>query len=269
MKLGINTYTYMWSIGYPGAMPEKPISAVGLLEKAHQLGVKVVQFGPNLPLDKLDEASLSEFHQCATSWGIEVELATRGLETDHLVSQLELCRRLGSTFLRTIPELNGQSVDAVQIPEYILRLLPMLAEGGIRLGLENGKIPAKELRWAVEEMNHPLVGIVLDTTNSLAVPEGWKEVTRALAPYVMCLHYKDFIMKRFWNMMGFICEGRPAGQGQVETDWLLEALKESRYDFNIIVELWPPEQETLSKVIELEQAWAEESVAYLRRFVKD
>jgi hypothetical protein len=43
----------------------------------------------------------------------------------------------------------------------------------------------------------------------------------------------------------------------------------SKYDYNVILELWPPEQDSLDKTIELEQAWALESVPYLRRYIKD
>jgi len=109
--------------------------------------------------------------------------------------------------------------------------------------------------------------VVLDTVNSLAVPEGWKDVARTLAPHTLCLHYKDFAIKRAWHMMGFICEGTPSGQGQVDTRWLLDTLKASPYDFNVIIELWPPEQASLEDTIRLEQQWAEKSVPYLRQYI--
>ena len=285
MKLGINTYTYMWSIGFEGARPERPLTALGLLEKAHELGVRVVQIGPNLPLDRLPEAELDRLDRQAREWGIELELGTRGLETDHLAGQVGLCRRFGSTLLRTVPEIGGQTPETQDIPGYLREILPLLEQAGpvlspstplgvnyvegVRLAMENGKIPAEELRGVLEEVNSPLVGIVLDSVNSLAVPEGWKHVTQVLAPYTMCLHFKDFVVKRVWHMMGFVCEGRPAGQGQLDTPWLLETLKASHYDFNVILELWPPEQKTLPETIALEQAWAEESISYLRQYVKD
>jgi len=110
---------------------------------------------------------------------------------------------------------------------------------------------------------------VLDMVNSLAVPEGWKEVTRLLAPYTMCVHYKDFTIQRAWHMMGFICEGTPSGKGMVETEWLLETLKTSPYDYNVIIELWPPELPDLDDTIALEQQWAVESVSYLRKYIQD
>jgi sugar phosphate isomerase/epimerase len=111
--------------------------------------------------------------------------------------------------------------------------------------------------------------VVLDMVNSLAVPEGWKQVAEVLAPYTMCLHLKDFVVQRVWNMMGFTVEGRPAGKGQVDLPWLFDTLKASQYDFNVIIELWPPEQPTLEETIALEHAWAVESVPALRAYVKD
>lgn len=67
--------------------------------------------------------------------------------------------------------------------------------------------------------------------------------------------------------MGFILEGRPTGQGQLDIPRLMDTLKESRYDFNVIVELWPPEQETLERTVALEQSWAEESIQYMRNYL--
>jgi len=269
MKLGINTYTYMWSIGFDGAWPEKPMTALNLLEKAKWLGVKVVQVGPNLPLLKLSDRELDQFVKTAQDWGIELELGTRGLEMDHIAHQVELSKRIGSILLRTIPEINDQTPPLKDIPTLLRQVLPALEANGVKLAMENGKIPANDLRWAIEEVNSPLIGVVLDMVNSLAVPEGWKEVTGILAPYTMCLHFKDFIVKRAWHMMGFICEGRPSGKGQIDTPWLLETLKASQYDYNVIIELWPPEQKTLAETIALEQAWAIESVSFLRKFIQD
>ena len=277
MKLGINSYTFMWSIGFQGAnpaypdkaaWPSSPLTAVGLLEKACQLGVKVVQTGPNLRLDNSTEAELEDFIQTAKNWGIELELGTRGLDFDHLVRQVDLAKRMGATLIRTLPEIDGKyATEGRLIPPVVRQILPVLEREGIKLGIENGRTPAAELSAALDEIGSPLVGVVLDMVNSLAVPEGWKEVTRSLAPHTLCVHYKDFTIKRAWHMMGFICEGAPAGKGIVETEWLLDTLKTSPYDFNVMIELWPPEQETLEKTIALEQAWAIESVPYLRRYI--
>jgi sugar phosphate isomerase/epimerase len=270
MKLGINTYAYMWSIGFGDVKPRQPLTPLGLLGKARELGVKVVQVGPNMPLDKLPGPELEQFVQQAQAWNIELELGTRGLEMDHLARQITLSKRMGSSLLRTIAEVSGQTPDVSDIPHLVQKVLPLLESEGVRLGLENGALPAEDMRWIVEEVNSPYLGIVLDTVNSLAVPEGWKQVTNILAPYTICLHLKDFIARRVWYMMGFTVEGRPAGQGQVDIPWLLETVQRTaQTDFNVILELWPPEQKSLQETIDLEQAWAVESIRHLRTYIKD
>jgi len=279
MKLGVNSYTFMWNIGFKGpnpaypdaeAWPASPLTALGLLTRARQLGIHLVQTGPNLPVDQLPEAELENFIQAAQNWGITFELGTRGLDADHLTRQVSLAKRMGASLIRTLPEIDGKyAVDARLIPPAVRQILPVLEREGVRLAIENGRTPAAELRAALDEIGSPWVGVVLDMVNSLAVPEGWKYVSELLAPHTMCVHYKDFTIRRAWHMMGFICEGAPAGKGMVETRWLLETLKASPYDFNIIIELWPPEQETLEETITLEQAWAAESVPFMRQFIKD
>jgi sugar phosphate isomerase/epimerase len=279
MKLGINTYTFMWSIGFQGAnpaypdkaaRPQFPLTALGLLEKARSLGVKLVQTGPNLPLDRLPEAELDTFIKTAKDWEIQLELGTRGLDTAHLVRQAALARRMGASLIRTLPEINGSYVtDARLILPAVRAILPMLEGEGLQLAIENGRIPAGELRGVLDDIGSPYAGVVLDMVNSLAVPEGWKEVTRQLAPHTMCVHYKDFTIRRAWHMMGFICEGTPSGKGLIELEWLLKAMNASPYNYNIIIELWPPEQDNLEDTIALEQQWASESVLFLRKYIMD
>lgn len=279
MKLGINAYTFMWSIGFQGpnpdfpdraARPAHPLTAMGLLEKAHQSGVSLVQTGPNLPLDNLSARDLDQFIHQAQDWGITLELGTRGLDYDHLVGQVALAEKIGARLIRTIPVINGYYAgEGWMIPPALRRILPVLEKAGVQLAIENGAMPAADLSAALDEIGSPYAGVVLDMVNSLAVAEGWKEVTRTLARHVMCVHYKDFTMRRAWHMMGFICEGTQSGKGMVDARWLLDELKVSPYDFNVIVELWPPEQPRLEDTINLEQHWAVESVAYLRQYIKE
>lgn len=271
MKLGIGTYCYMWAIGFKSgdraAAPARPMTALGLLERAQELGVHLVQYGPNLPLANLTAAELDDLLEKAVAWEIELELGTRGLETDHLAAQIALATRVGSKLVRTIPEIGGKRVDHRDIPQYLGAILPTLEQEGVKLGLENGGIPARDLAWALDQAPSPQIGIVLDMVNSLAVAEGWKYVTTVLAPYTICLHHKEFTVKRVWSMMGFTVEGMPAGQGLVDTPWLLDVLNQAGATYNVILEVWPPEQQTLEATIDLEDRWVRESIPYLRRFV--
>jgi 3-oxoisoapionate decarboxylase len=266
MKLGINSYTFMWSIGFDGARPDQPMSGMDLLEKACQLGIKLVQTGPNLPMDTY---STLEFIAQAQRYGIELEFGTRGLETDILLHWINICRRANAKLLRTVPEINGQDPTVDELVLALNQIKPQLVKNKIKLGIENSRIPCRDLRKAIEETGCPWIGVVLDMVNSLAVPEGWKEVTQVLAPHTMCLHYKDFSIQRTWHRMGFHCEGRPAGQGQLEAEWLFHSLEQSQHRFNVILELWTPEQNTLPETIALEHKWAEVSIRFLRQYIPE
>ncbi len=266
MKLGIGSYAYMWSIGFAGAEPETPLRAIDLLGKARGMGVRVVQFGPNLPLEALGRTELDEVLSASRQWGIELELGTRGLETGHLVRMTEFAAECGAALLRTVAEIGGRVPSVPEVKESLLAIEPYLERAGVCLAVENNQMPAAAMRAALAGSAH--AGVTLDTVNSLAIPEGTKEVARTLARLTRCLHVKDFAIRREWHMMGFRVEGRPAGQGQLEIPWLLELLEAEGASCNAILELWPPQQTTLRETIALEQRWAEESVTYLRTLIE-
>ena len=268
MKLGIGTYAYMWSIGFDGAKPARPMSALALLERAHALGVAVVQYGPNLPLDALPESELAEVLAAARQWNIEIEVGTRGVDTGHLLRMLEFTQRCGSTLLRTVPEVEGGRLPTPhQLTTLLLDVEPKFWQAGVRLAMENSLMPSAALLESLEAVHSKFIGVTLDTVNSLALPEGTREVASTLAAWTHCLHVKDFSVRREWHMMGFRVEGRPAGQGQLNVPWLLGLLSDAGAQCNAILELWPPEQNSLAETIALEQRWAEESISYLRTLI--
>ena len=156
-----------------------------------------------------------------------------------------------------------------EIREDLLAIAPELANARIRVAIENGKIPARQLSEALDSLQSPWLGVTLDTVNSLAIPEGTEHVVRTLARHAMCFHVKDFVVERTWHMMGFTVEGRPAGKGQMNFPWILQELRAAGSTANAILELWPPPQAELETTIALEQAWAEESIRYLRQYIPD
>jgi 3-oxoisoapionate decarboxylase len=270
MKLGIGTYTFMWSIGFPGAEPPMPMNAFDLLRKARDLGVWVVQYGPNLSLTNLTADELSSFIDLAQRWGISIEIGTQGLETQNLREQLLLAKRAGSRLLRTTTDgADGVTVPVDEMRELILAVVPDLQEQEVFLAIENGRVAAATLAELVSSARSTYVGITLDTVNSLAIPEGTHHVVKTLSPHVRSLHIKDFAVDRLWHRMGFSVEGRPAGAGQLDVPELLHSLVQFNPEANAILELWPPEQATLEDTIRLENAWVEESISYLRRYIEE
>jgi sugar phosphate isomerase/epimerase len=270
MKLGIGSYTFPWAIGVPTHLPEEPLSAIGLLGKARELGVSVVQLADNLPLDRLPDSELEAVKTRAEEWRLSLEVGTRGVAVEHLRRYLALALRTGSRLLRTIPEVPGNEGPFEEILGNLRSVVPEFAAAGVKLALENhGRIAVRDLRRLVEALQSPWVGICLDTVNSLGMAEGPEVVVGELARHTVNLHVKDFVVKRISHQMGYTVEGAPAGKGQLDVPSLLGSLRSAGVSPNAILEQWTPLQDSVQQTISLEQAWAVESIGFLRRYIPD
>jgi sugar phosphate isomerase/epimerase len=270
MKLGISSYTYAWAIGFPGAVPDHPLTALQLLEKARDLGVGIVQFGPNLPLDQLPEKELQEVVKRADTWRIDLEMGTQGLDPDHLRRQIQFARRVGVILLKITPEhADGTAPMRTEMASCLRAVVDDLAKGDLRLAVDNSRIPAPDLNELLNPLGSPWLGVALDTANPLAIPQGWQLSVRVLGHRTLSVQIKDFLVQRAWHGMGLTVEGRPAGKGQLNIPWLVDSFAALRVEPSAIVESWTPEQQTLQETVTLEEAWARQSVEYLRRFILD
>lgn len=246
------------------------MGAFELLNRAIESGLRVVQFGPNLPLDALAPSELDRLARQASEWGIRIEIGTRGVQKENLLAQLELAQHIGAKLIRCTAEVRfGVPLSTPDLVKALQAALPALTGANVRLAIENTLLPAKEMALAIETLASPLVGITLDTVNSLAIPEGTEEVVEALSPYVHCLHVKDFAVKRQWHSMGFVVEGRPAGQGQLNIPSLLKTIHQAGSSpSSAILELWPPPQESIAATVALENLWSDESIRFLRSHIE-
>lgn len=270
MRLGLSSYAYAWAIGVPGHTPAQPMDACTLVAEAQRLGVRVLQVCDNLPLIALPPEQLRAFERRVQEAGIAVELGMRGLRHDEVVAHLALARRLGSPFLRVVADSHGDEPSPAEVIARLRALLPEARRLGVRLALENhDRFTVRTLASIVEAAGRDEVGICLDTVNSFGALEGPEVVVRALAPYTVNLHLKDFAIQRVPSKMGFILTGAPAGEGQLDVPWVLEQLRAAGRDVNAILESWPPFGPTLEATIALERAWAETGVRNMRRFIQD
>jgi len=270
MRLGIGTYTFAWAIGVPGFLPARPMSAFDLLDEAARLGVRVVQFCDNLPLVTLPASELEAFHRRVQELGLEVELGTRGLVPDNLRAHLRLAQRFGCRFLRLVIDSHGDEPSADETVARLKPILPEFEAAGVRLAIENhDRFRSATLAWMVGQLGRERVGICLDTVNSFGALEGPEVVVQNLGPLTLCLHVKDFTIRRVSHQMGFVVEGCAAGRGRLNVPWLLEALKPCSHPCNAILETWVTPGDSLDETIRRERAWAEEGVRYLRGLISD
>ncbi len=270
MKLGISSYTFPWAIGLPDAIPNHPLTPLKLLEKAQELGVGLVQFGPNMYLDKLSEKELGEVVKQAGSWKIDLEVATEGIDPGHLRNQLQFAKRIGAILLKTTPEHPvGQVPMQTEISNCLHEVVAEFAEEKIGLAIDNSRIPAQELNELIGAIRSPWLGVALDTANPLALPQGWQISVRVLGHRTLSLQIKDVVVHPEAYGMGFSVRGCPVGKGQLNIPWIVESFASLRIEPSAILESWTPVQKTLQETIAREDEWAKQGVDYLRRFIPD
>ena len=270
MRLGISSFTCFWAIGGPGPPPARPLGPLDLLDRAASLGVRVVQVADNLPLHRLEAAELESLARRAAQLELELEVGTRGIGGGNLGTYLRLAERLGSQILRVVVDADGHEPDEDEIVHTVGSLVPALERAGVSLAIENhDRLPDETLARVCERVSSPNVGICLDTVNSLGAAQGPELVVSVLAPWTVNLHAKDFVIRRASHTSGLVVEGCPMGEGRLDLPWLLAELARHGRDPNAILEMWTAPEETVAATIAKERSWAEQSIAYLRRFIPD
>lgn len=270
MRLGISSWAYPWSLGVPGAPPQQPMTARDLVREAARLEVGVLQIADNLPLQDLTDADLQGLRSLADDHGVSLELGTRGIAPALLQRYLQIALVLGSPLVRTVIDIATHQPAADEIVATLRPVLRDYERAGVTLAIENhDRFKARDLVRILQRLNSPAVGICLDTANSLGALEGTEAVLAALVPWTVNLHVKDIAILRTNRGLGFVVEGRPAGAGMLDIPALLALLAAHGRDPNAIIELWPPEQDTLEETIALERRWVERSVAYMRGLIKE
>jgi sugar phosphate isomerase/epimerase len=268
MRLGISTYTYTWAIGVPGKEPEKRMDAKALLQKALDLDVRCVQLADNLPLHTLAEPTLDELAAFSQGQGIFTEIGMRGLFPELVLQYIAIAKQFRSPFLRMVVDGPDFHPSPQEVIDRIEDLLPDLKQSNIVVAIENhDRFTARTFASIIEKLGTEQVGICLDSVNSMGAGEGVETVVDILAPYTLNLHVKDFHVQRVYHMMGFVVEGRPAGKGMLNTEWLLERLAPYKKCQSAILELWTPPEENIQATIEKENRWAEESIRYLKHII--
>lgn len=270
-RLGLGSYGVAWAVGVPGfEAPAKPVDAGALLHLAHDLGLHLVQIADNIPLHGLTPAERAALRAEADRLGIAVEVGTRGIQPDNLETYLGIAHEFASPILRVVVDTADHHPEPDEVVALIRPFLPRFEDLGITLAIENhDRFKAQSLAGIIRQIDHPRVGICLDTVNSFGALEGPKIVVEALGSYVVNLHVKEFVIRRMSHNMGFIITGAPAGQGMLDVAWLMQRLQGYGRSFNAIIETWLSPAETIAATIEQEWNYVRESVRFLRTLIQD
>ncbi len=266
MKLGLSSYTYTWQVGVPGYQTlDESLTVMGLLDKAKQAEVNLIQVCDNLPLDKVSKEQLAKIKETASDFGIDIEVGTQGVDQEHLLKYLDIAEYLGSDILRIILEKEDGKLTIEEGINKIKKVLAEFSKKNISIAVENHeKYTSRELSTLIGEIDSPYLGICLDTVNSFGALEGPEQVIARLAPYTINLHIKDFEISRLSHQMGFTITGAPAGYGRLDIDSLLATIRNNGKKSNAILELWTPYTNSIEETINKESEWADKSIKFLR-----
>lgn len=268
MLLGLSSYTYTWSIGVPGSLPENPMSVCGLLERAEAKGIDLVQIADNLPLENLSEDELDLIHDYSEAKNISLEIGGKGLTPEHTMKCLDIAERINSPLLRMVIDNQDFEPSIPEIKIIIRDLLPEFRKKRIKLAIENhDRLKAREFEDIIQSIGSEWVGICLDSVNSMGAGEGFETVAEILIPYTINLHIKDFTIFRVRHKMGFIIEGRPAGKGMLNIPDLISRTSQTGLCQSAILELWTPPEQAIEATIKKEGKWADESIEYLKSVI--
>jgi len=266
--LGISSYTFPWLISAEDSVERKYYSANKLLTYAAENGIGYVQFGDNLPLHEWNPEQLNEFKNNADKLNIKIQVGARKLVTEHIRLYISIAKFFRSPFLRIVIDDIDYHPSPGQVIQQIKLLLPELQTSNVVLAIENhDRFTAKTLEDIILATNPQLVGICLDTANSLGAGEGIGHIVDVLAPYTVNLHIKDFIIRRVEHKMGFIVEGVAAGEGMLDIPWLLSAFQKSHHCETATLELWSNREKDLETSIMMEKMKVERSLQYLKTVI--
>ena len=267
MKIGIGTYALAWSIGVPGFNTPDPMNIYQFLDFVHDHEVSLVQIADNIPLHRFSKDELAAIRKRINDLRLEVEVGTRGLFPANLSKYLDIASFFASHLLRVVIDAGDFAPSIPDVHAIIHELVPELEHRNIKLAIENhDRLKAREFRDIVEKSDSEMVGICLDSVNSIGADEGFASVFETLAPYTINLHLKDYRISRKQHKMGFDIYGAPAGQGMMPIGHVLRTLEEFGRTKSIILELWPPPEDSVQKTIEKEHRWVDESLEYLKTF---
>jgi sugar phosphate isomerase/epimerase len=268
VKLGISTYTFAWAIGVPGNIPEKPMTAFGLIDKAAAYEVECVQIADNIPLHSFDQNYLEDLKKYADERSISIEIGTRGFTKENTLAYLKIAKFFGSPFLRMVIDKKDYHPDLDTVKQLIKELIPYFEKEKLVLAFENhDRFTSFQFKEIMECVKTDFLAICLDSVNSMGAGEGFREVCDLLLPYTINLHLKDFTIQRVFHNMGIEILGSPAGKGFLNVSELLEKSAKYKKCGSSILELWTPLHSNLRDTIALEQQWADESIVYLKSII--
>lgn len=186
-----------------------------------------------------------------------VELADRGTSLKQLRRLFQVADWIGAKTVRTFIQSGNyshtnlagsyHSADYITAIKNIKTILPELEKQNLSLCIENHELETgEEIRKLLTQINHPLVGALFDSGNSMMVSEEPIHALEAMLPFIKSTHIKDHIVCK-QNGHPFVC-GVPLGKGNVDLDSIIKKLCEQTKLSHLILEMCFPYASSFSRI---------------------
>lgn len=270
MKLGINSYTFKWSLGVEGyGKPARQFDLYDLLDETRKHNLSLLQICDNYPLHQVSRAMRIDFAKAAADAGVTLEVGTRNSDSDNLKQYLGIAGEMGAKLVRTMPVFGGNRyVDVAHAIREIRSVVPLCEEHGICIAIENYEAAsADELAEIVDGAGSRYIGVCLDTANSLGRLEPPEKTVGKLAKYAKCVHLKDFTITRAGHRSGFVVEGCPMGSGLLDLKSVFREMESCWEKPSAIIEHWVPYTGSVETAVQLEKKWLPESLRHINALI--
>ena len=263
MAIGLSTYAFFWR---SSAAAPRPVGLREMLDETAGLGASVFQICDYPAIESMPAAELRAVREHAAALGITLELGTRGISTERLERYRELASALDVRFVRSMLNAKGHQPSPDEAVGLLRAELPRYQDQGLTLGLETyEQVATSDLVDVVRAVASPQLGVCLDPGNCVARLETPDHVIAEVAPYVVNMHVKDFAFTRADGWVGFSLTGCPLGEGLLDYDGMIRAVRPGEKGISQVVEHWLPRADSMLQTCRTEQEWTRHSVEFLLR----
>lgn len=249
--------------------PAQIMTPFELIDKAVEAGAEIVQFGDNMPLERYSIKELEMIRDYSQRNGIELEAGMRMATEERVKEYIKITKTIGGRVLRVISDGAGFEPDTQEFCNILSSVIPVLEDNGVVVGVENhDRFHASEYAHIIEKVDHPQIGLTVDTVNSLSLEEPIDEVLDHMAPYCVCLHIKDYLIRRNNGGGGLIITGALTGTGKLDIRKCYDDCRiKSSSNFNVILESWMAPCESLEETLQMEDKWVKEGIVFLKDMI--
>ncbi|MBT0770065.1 sugar phosphate isomerase/epimerase [Kineosporia sp. J2-2] len=260
--IGLSTYAFFWQ--WHETAP-RPVGLIEMIDRTADLGVSLFQICDYPLIESYSADELAKLRKHADDRGVALELGTRGVTPEHLARYLDIARSLGVTLVRSMFYSATSRPTPAEAEQNLKIAVKAYEKAGVTIALETyEQVPTATLMDVVEAVDSPALGICLDPANCVAALEQPSDVVSRTAARVKNIHVKDFSFSRRDGWVGFTLAGIPLGEGLLDYQAMIAAVRPDEHGINRVIEHWVPWQGDSATTCDLEDRWTTSTLETLR-----